>query len=85
MQDYLFNNQAKAFLKKWVLRLLFKLSTDFHSRISLGRAFHNLGPATEKNSITIIFQLNVRFTNIWKQLIGYLRALLGLMESLLDR
>ena len=39
MQDYLFNKQAKAFFKKWVLRLLLKLSTDLHSRISLGRAF----------------------------------------------
>ena len=48
MQDYFFKNQAKAFLKKWVLRLLLKLSTDLHSRISLGRAFHNVGPVTEK-------------------------------------
>ena len=48
MQDYLFNNQAKAFLDKWVLRLLLKLSTDLHGRISLGRALHNIDLATEK-------------------------------------
>ena len=48
MQDYLLKNQAKAFLKKWVSRLLLKLSTDLHSRISLRKAFHNVGPGTEK-------------------------------------
>ena len=52
LQDYLFNNEAKDFLKQLNLRLLLKLSTDFHSQISFGRPIPQCRSNDRKGKIT---------------------------------